>query len=231
MSTRGGEENRSRSQKHQNRTKWNAYNKFKTDQKSKLASSVNVTNCCAKCTDQIEWKIKYGKYKPLSQPTKCTKCSEKRIKSAYHILCKLCVKETGFCAKCGQKEDLVNEAGPSKSESDKIAAELQKEVKGLPERKRRTFLRYLRQQENKAKFEIRMLKKENSNTKESTEECIESIEEEAPKSLFQVHQAAQLKLKELTEKYGKEEDFDIDFDSDLEDKLGDIEVSQSEDDE
>ena len=91
---------------------------------------------------------RYGKYKPLTQPTKCTKCFEKRVKSAYQILCIPCVKETGFCAKCGQLEDLVNEPAPSKSESDKIAAELQKEVKALPERKRRTFLRYLRQQEN-----------------------------------------------------------------------------------
>ena len=58
MSTRSGEENRKRSQKHQNRTKWNAYDKFKTDTKSKLASTVNVTNCCVKCTGIIEWKIK-----------------------------------------------------------------------------------------------------------------------------------------------------------------------------
>ena len=46
---------------------------------------------------------------------------------------------------------------------------------------------------------------------------------------IQVHKDAQLKLKELTEKFGKEEDFDIDFDSDLEDKLDDIDISQSDD--
>ena len=147
MSTRAGEEKRKRSQKHQNKSSWNAYNKFKTDPKSKIASGVNVTNCCMKCTEVIEWKIKYGKYKPISQPAKCTKCSEKRVKSAYQILCIPCVQETGSCAKCGQKENLVHHPAPSKAESDRIAAALEKEVKALPERKRRTFLRYLRIQE------------------------------------------------------------------------------------
>ena len=62
-------------------------------------------------------------------------------------MCIPCVKETGSCAKCGQKEDIVNQPAPSKAEADRLAAELQKEVKALPERKRRTFLRYLRIQE------------------------------------------------------------------------------------
>lgn len=218
MSTRSGEENRKRSQKHQNRIKWNAYDKFKTDTKSKLASTVNVTNCCVKCTGIIEWKIKYGKYKPISQPAKCTKCSEKRIKSAYHILCLPCVRETGSCAKCGQKEDIVNEPAPSKAESDRIAAELQQEVKALPERKRRTFLRYLRIQEDKANKP----QKKPSQSKEVVEESAENIQEEVPKSLYQVHQEAQIKLKELTEKFGKDDDFD--FDSELEDNIDDIDI-------
>ena len=91
--------------------------------------------------------FRYGKYKPLTQPTKCTKCLEKRVKSAYQIFCIPCVQQTGSCAKCGEKKKLVNNPAPSKAESDKIEAELQKSVKELPERKRRTFLRYLTQQE------------------------------------------------------------------------------------
>ena len=96
---------------------------------------------------RLQFNSRYGKYKPISQPAKCTKCSEKRVKSAYQILCIPCVQETGSCAKCGQKENLVHHPAPSKAESDRIAAALQKEVKALPERKRRTFLRYLRIQE------------------------------------------------------------------------------------
>ena len=48
---------------------------------------------------------------------------------------------------------------------------------------------------------------------------------------IQVHQEAQSKLKELTEKYGREDDFDIDFGSDLEDNFEDNNSAQSEDDE
>ena len=69
------------------------------------------------------------------------------MKSAYQILCIPCVEESGFCAKCGQKGELVNEPQPSPAESARLSAELQKAVKALPERKRRTFQRYLRQQE------------------------------------------------------------------------------------
>ena len=54
---------------------------------------------------------------------------------------------TGNCAKCGKKEELVNQPAPTKVEADRLAAEIQKETKALPERKRRSFLRYLRQQE------------------------------------------------------------------------------------
>ena len=224
MSTRSGEQHRNRSQKHQNLTKWNAYNKFKTDPKSKIASSVTVTNCCLKCTGVIEWKIKYGKYKPLTQPAKCTRCLEKRIKSAYHILCQPCVEETKNCAKCGQKEDIVNEPGPSKAESDRIKAELQKEVKALPERKRRTFLRYLSQQEKKANSST----KSYPQTTEAAEGSSNNTVGEPIKSIFQVHQEAQQKLKELTERFGKEEDFDLEFESDLEDQFDDFNVSEDE---
>lgn len=30
----------------------------------------DITGVCPKCKDQIEWKRKYGKYKPLSEPAK-----------------------------------------------------------------------------------------------------------------------------------------------------------------
>jgi len=224
MSTRSGENKRARSQKHQNKTAWNAYDKFKTDPKSKIASGVTVTNCCSKCTEVIDWKIRYGKYKPLTKPAKCTRCSERRIKSAYHILCISCVELTGNCAKCGQKEELVNQPEPTKVEADRLAAEIQKETKALPERKRRSFLRYLRQQEKKANNPAKITTK----TIETPQDSEDNIEEE-PKTLYQVHQEALSKLKELKEKYGREDDFDIDFDSDLEDNFEDNCKVESED--
>jgi predicted Fe-S protein YdhL (DUF1289 family) len=92
---------------------------------------------------------RYGKYNPLTKPAKCLRCSERRIKSAYHTLCSPCVRDLGgVCAKCRKSEDeIVNQPGPSREEENALSDELQKEIKRLPERKRRTFLRYLAKQE------------------------------------------------------------------------------------
>lgn len=58
MSTKAGESgNRKRPQKHQNKTVWKA-DKNKSDPKTKLVQSLTVTNCCQRCTEVIEWKIK-----------------------------------------------------------------------------------------------------------------------------------------------------------------------------
>ncbi|QQP35510.1 C9orf85 [Caligus rogercresseyi] len=60
-------------------------------------------HCCPKCSGVIQWKIDYGKYKPLSRPGKCVRCQERRIKQAYHTLCENCTSEGGgLCAKCGE---------------------------------------------------------------------------------------------------------------------------------
>jgi len=47
------------------------------------------------------------------------------------------------CAKCGKKEEIVARAGPTPTEKARMDAKFQHELKGLSERKRRTFLRYL----------------------------------------------------------------------------------------
>ncbi len=52
-------------QKHQNKKA------FKNDlhdksQKIKLIKSITITQCCKKCTEVLEWKIRYKKYKPLT---------------------------------------------------------------------------------------------------------------------------------------------------------------------
>ena len=140
--------NRKGPQKHQNTTAWK-FDLHKSDPKTKLLQNLRVTNCCSHCTGVIEWKIKYGKYKPLSQPGKCVLCGEKRVKSAYHTICQVCAEKTGKCAKCGKVEEIVNKPEFSKAEAVKIKEELKQELKCLPERKRRTFLRYLKAQEKR----------------------------------------------------------------------------------
>ena len=60
---------------------------------------------CEKCHEQIEWKKKMAKYKPLTQPAKCLACSNKTVKAAYHTICTPCATKLGQCAKCRQPYD------------------------------------------------------------------------------------------------------------------------------
>lgn len=63
-------------------------------------------------------------------------------------MCTPCVDQLEICAKCGQKVDeVVNKPEPSEAEAARINAEFQRDIKALPERKRRTFLRYLEKKE------------------------------------------------------------------------------------
>ena len=104
------------------------------------------------------YRRRYGKYKPLKQPAQCTRCAEKRVKSSYHILCDVCVKETGVCAKCrAGDQEIVNAPQSSREEELRLQEELQREVKHLPERKRRTFIRYLAKKEKGQIYEITTL--------------------------------------------------------------------------
>ena len=74
------------------------------------------------------------------------------MKFAYHTLCQDCVEATGHCAKCNQVVDnIINKPETNVTEAARLEAELKQEIKALPERKRRTFLRYLKSQETSKK--------------------------------------------------------------------------------
>ncbi|XP_023240162.1 uncharacterized protein C9orf85 homolog [Centruroides sculpturatus] len=129
MSTQRGNVNKSRSQKHQNTTK------FKNNLHGvKNYNDTSITSVCLRCKDIIEWKIKYNKYKPLSVPKRCTICNQKTVTQAYHILCKSCVISTGHCAKCG-KEEFAIKPELSQSEKDAEGIAFDTELNLLPERK------------------------------------------------------------------------------------------------
>lgn len=72
MSTRRGANLRDRPQKYKNRTAFKNDLHDKTPQ-IKFLNSLQISEVCEHCKSVIEWKIKYKKYKPLSQPKKCTK--------------------------------------------------------------------------------------------------------------------------------------------------------------
>ncbi|KAM3611362.1 uncharacterized protein V6R79_017171 [Siganus canaliculatus] len=106
MSSQKGNVSRSRGQKHQNIVA------FKNDKHGasvqvKKANSKTHDGLCQHCKDVLEWKVKYNKYKSLTQPRKCVKCSQKTVKDAYHIICKPCSLQQEICCKCGKKEDIV----------------------------------------------------------------------------------------------------------------------------
>lgn len=140
MSSQKGNANRSRPQKHQNS------HAFKntlhdTSHKTKFINNIQIVNVCERCKSIIEWKVKYKKYKPLKAPSKCTKCNQKCVKYAYHIMCGSCAFQNECCPKCGEKEELVK--SETKEENIQLDRELRLMLKKLPERKRRTFLRYM----------------------------------------------------------------------------------------
>ena len=69
MSSAKGNVRKSRPQKHQNTTAFKN-NLHDTSKRTKVINSIEVTCCCSRCTEVIEWKIKYKKYKLLTVPKK-----------------------------------------------------------------------------------------------------------------------------------------------------------------
>lgn len=45
---------------------------------------------CRRCFDKIEWRKKYRKYKPRTQPGKCNLCQKRNVLAAYHTICTAC---------------------------------------------------------------------------------------------------------------------------------------------
>ncbi|XP_063769956.1 uncharacterized protein C9orf85 homolog [Pseudophryne corroboree] len=106
MSSQRGNVQRSRPQKHRNATVFKN-DKHDNSSQTKKINSKQHDGVCQHCKDVLEWRVKYSKYKPLSQPKKCVKCLQKTVKDAYHIICKPCAIQLELCAKCGNKEDIV----------------------------------------------------------------------------------------------------------------------------
>ena len=73
MSSQRGNVKKKKAQKHQNSTSFKN-NLHDTSTKTKMINNIQVTQCCSRCTEIIEWKIKYKKYKPLTVPKKWYVC-------------------------------------------------------------------------------------------------------------------------------------------------------------
>jgi hypothetical protein len=85
----------------------------------------------------------------LSKPRQCNLCGERTIKRAYHVICRPCGTKNQQCAKCLKTKDELKDIEiippePSDQEKLELQLEMDRLVKNLPERKRRTFLRYMK---------------------------------------------------------------------------------------
>lgn len=141
MSTQKGNTARTRPQKHKNKTAFKN-SLHDTSHQTKFINSIQVSDVCIRCKEIIEWKIKYKKYKPLTQPKTCVKCAQKTVKHAYHVMCLDCGRKLQLCTKCCQSKEIVPPV-PGKEEQLKMDEEMKALLQSLPERKRRTFLRYM----------------------------------------------------------------------------------------
>ncbi|KAK9272989.1 hypothetical protein L1049_003370 [Liquidambar formosana] len=133
--------------KHQNRYAWDPNanrKKNETEVGGKLRPYSQITGVCPRCKEQIDWKRKYGKYKPLTEPAKCQRCSKRNVRQAYHNLCSGCAKEHQVCAKCSCRVERIVGRDCSEVEAEQKTLEevgFDYAIKNARERERRTLLR------------------------------------------------------------------------------------------
>lgn len=141
MSLRRGDRTK-RAQKHHNSS---AYRNdlHDTSRRTKDINSMTVSGVCQRCKETIEWKIKYGKYKPLSAPKRCTVCHEKVVRFAYHTMCTKCSAQRGVCSKCGNGGEVERDAVLSPADRAREEERLRQSLKDMREREKRAFVREL----------------------------------------------------------------------------------------
>ncbi|XP_022759903.1 uncharacterized protein C9orf85 homolog [Durio zibethinus] len=142
--------------KHQNRYAWkpNAGRKInETEVGGKLKPYSEITGVCPRCKEQIDWKRRYGKYKPLTEPAKCQLCSKRNVRQAYHNLCSGCAKEQKVCAKCRCHVDQI--VGRDSMEVEEEQKMLEEAIKNARERDRRTLLRAMNGGKSKGSSNIK----------------------------------------------------------------------------
>ncbi|EDW07111.1 uncharacterized protein C9orf85 homolog [Drosophila mojavensis] len=219
MSTQRGNATRTRAQKHKNRHVFKNDLHDKTPQQMRL-NKMHVSTVCQRCKEVIEWKIKYKKYKPLTQAKTCARCQQRTVRKAYHVICKDCAVKDHVCAKCLKSADEVEIEAPQPTpqEEQQLQVEMDRLIKSFSERKRRAFLRFMekgRKQETEEPLdeEEREAQEKATRVRHTREELLEKIK--------------QLNLAEEDDDYGEDEDDDEEGESDL----GSEENSSEEDSE
>lgn len=144
MSCQRGSNGRTRKQKYQNATTFKN-NLYDTSQMTKKINNLEHKGLCERCKNVLEWKVHFRKYKPLTQPKKCTRCSQKNILRAYYVVCDDCGAKENLCCKCGLSQDTPIERPVPAVEEEREQTEFELDVKFLRERQRRKFYRLMKQ--------------------------------------------------------------------------------------
>ncbi|KAJ2846667.1 hypothetical protein IWW36_004239 [Coemansia brasiliensis] len=118
-----------------------AYSHNKGSKKTQKILSLPIDGLCRRCTDQIEWRKQYRKYKPLTVPKKCVGCQLKKVKKAYHVLCDDCAASKGVCAKCQENAHIVENTSKTSQDVAEEEQLVRQKLAGLRERERRSYLR------------------------------------------------------------------------------------------
>ncbi|KAH8287337.1 hypothetical protein KR054_005922 [Drosophila jambulina] len=217
MSSQRGNVSRTRAQKHKNRFVFKNDLHDKTPQQIRL-NAMHVSTVCQRCKEQIEWKIKYKKYKPLTQAKTCAHCHQRTVRKAYHVICKDCAVKAKCCAKCLKSADEVSiEApGPTPREEQQLQAEMDRLIKSFSERKRRAFLRYMQKGKKQPPAEL-------------DEQELEA--QEKAKRVAHTRDELLDKIKQLNLAEEDDEDFDDDEDEEDDDSEFDSEAEEEEEEE
>ncbi|XP_016962729.1 uncharacterized protein C9orf85 homolog [Drosophila biarmipes] len=224
MSTQRGNVSRTRAQKYTNRHVFKNDLHDKTPQQLRL-NAMHVSTVCQRCKEQIEWKIKYKKYKPLTQAKTCAHCKERTVKKAYHVVCRDCAVKANACAKClkSATEVAIEEPQPTPREEQQLQSEMDRLVKSFSERKRRAFLRYMKKG-----------KKQEKGQEQDKEQLDEQQLETQEKAKRVAHTRDELldKIKQLNLAGEDDEDADdSDFDSEEDDDDSEFDSEEEEDSE
>ncbi|EEF31385.1 FACT complex subunit POB3 [Ricinus communis] len=204
--------------KHQNRFAWqpNAGHKInETEVGGKLRPLSEITGVCPRCKEQIDWKRRYGKYKPLSEPAKCQQCSKRTVRQAYHNLCTACAKEQKVCAKCRCR--VANIIGRDSAEIEAEQKMLEEAIKNARERDRRSLLRAMNKGTPKSSEKVAS----NEGNKVGDLFPSASLEEYAAKSRGHNHEDNRHKNHEDDHGDEAEEEIEEDEDGDDDDKYDD----------
>ena len=170
--SKGGE--KKRRPKHQNNFAW--VHNLNSKKTAKILAMPNQ-GLCSSCYEKIEWRKRYRKYKPLTQPGACRICKGRCVKAAYHMVCQPCAEEKQICAKCMQPKTIWKSLEQINGEED--AANKAALAAPMKERERRSLLRKIERQQAERADARRARRREAAEAKDKMADIIPEYRKKA----------------------------------------------------